>query len=910
MVPLRHVGVLIAGVLLAAGLSGVAAADPPPTLFVGADPGVSDGCSASGPGTMFQPFCTPQEAANVVLPGQTVEIGPAPISGESGLPPGFPGFTLTRSGTPDAPIVFTSAPSTTQPLQHLTGAVVLSGVQDVTLENVAMQGTPATVTVTNSSDITINHVDAISMDIGGASHDVTVTRSDLNGLPDNGPSILVDQGDDNVVLSDDAIDGTSTHVQVTGATNTVLVNNTTFSTGSCAAAVSVSGGATGTVIENNVISGCFGQSEGISVAADSTSGSIVDYNDVFPGGSDPAYSWAGTGYADAAAFTAATGQGAHDLNVDPGANTEPPEGSPLIDSADANAPDVPPVDALGNPRVDDPLVPNTGTGAGDVDRGAFERQDPIQVAFTMPQTQAPTGGTVTANVTASTAWGTITGYTADFGDGTPVVTSATPALQHVYTTTGQFTVRVTATDNLGHTSLQSAPRQITVVAPAPLTLHTELSALGALDVAVDNTVTDSWNLTGGSIDYGDGSPKAGLGETQHVYPRVGTYTVTVVEQDSGGNSVTSTGQITTAGVRFTAFGPNRVLDTRNTTGGSHGPVAPGATVRLQIAGANTIPADVTAVALNLTATDTSGPGFVVAFPDGAAQPDSSTVNFTAGQTVANTTIVPVGADGDIDLFVHGSFADLVGDVTGYFTSDPTASGYTVTGPARLLDTRTTGAPVPDQGMVSVPVDGVGDLPDTGVVAAAVNITVVNPTTSGFVQAFPEGAIRPITSSVNFVAGDTTANMAIVPVGRDGAIDIFNKSGGPTDVLVDIVGYFTADGAGEYVPKGPLRLFDTRSTGAPLLPRTPTTEPVALILGDATAYVLNTTVTDTTTPGFLTVYGQDDTLPTASDMNWNAGQTVANMTIPAASDNSFFNAYNGSGTNVDLIGDLLGYFGTS
>ena len=50
------------------------------------------------------------------------------------------------------------------------------------------------------------------------------------------------------------------------------------------------------------------------------------------------------------------------------------EGSPAIDSANANAPGEVD-DSLGGLRVDDPLVANTGTGVVSYhDRGAFEWQ--------------------------------------------------------------------------------------------------------------------------------------------------------------------------------------------------------------------------------------------------------------------------------------------------------------------------------------------------------------------------------------------------------------------------------------------------------------------------------------------------------------------------------------------------------
>ena len=93
--------------------------------------------------------------------------------------------------------------------------------------------------------------------------------------------------------------------------------------------------------------------------------------------------------------------------------------------------------------------------------------------------------------------------------------------------------------------------------------------------------------------------------------------------------------------------------------------------------------------MNLTLTDASGYGDVVAYPDGAAQPTASNLNYTAaGQTVANSAIVPVGPDGAIDLAKQGpGSVDLIADVAGYFSSSA-ASVYVPVTPVRLIDSRT------------------------------------------------------------------------------------------------------------------------------------------------------------------------------------------------------------------------------
>ena len=105
--------------------------------------------------------------------------------------------------------------------------------------------------------------------------------------------------------------------------------------------------------------------------------------------------------------------------------------------------------------------------------------------------------------------------------------------------------------------------------------------------------------------------------------------------------------------------PIRVLDTRN---GSR--VGPDGELWLRLAGAEGVPTGVRAVAMNLTATSTSGAGgYVTLFPCGP-RPDTSSLNFSAAPTVANAVIAPVSPEGLICFHVIGE-AHLIADVSGW-----------------------------------------------------------------------------------------------------------------------------------------------------------------------------------------------------------------------------------------------------
>jgi hypothetical protein len=137
---------------------------------------------------------------------------------------------------------------------------------------------------------------------------------------------------------------------------------------------------------------------------------------------------------------------------------------------------------------------------------------------------------------------------------------------------------------------------------------------------------------------------------------------------------------------------------------------------------------------------------------------------------------------------------LVADIAGYFVqSTGTAGSYVGLSPSRLLDTRQgTGYPgkVQPSGSVPLQVAGRGGVPPNGAGAVIVNITVTEPAAPGFITAFPSGTTRPTASNLNFRAGQTVPNLAIVAIGADGRVTLTNASSGGSHLVVDVAGYFT------------------------------------------------------------------------------------------------------------------------
>jgi hypothetical protein len=145
---------------------------------------------------------------------------------------------------------------------------------------------------------------------------------------------------------------------------------------------------------------------------------------------------------------------------------------------------------------------------------------------------------------------------------------------------------------------------------------------------------------------------------------------------------------------FVPLQPQRILDTRTGQGGST--IGDNSTIDVQVAGVGGVPeTGAVAVALNLTATDATQPGFVTAWPTGSGQPVVSNLNVEhAGQTIPNFTVVRLGTGGKVSFYALKRL-DLLADVAGYWvaTISATAGRYVAAGPARILDTRNgTGAP--------------------------------------------------------------------------------------------------------------------------------------------------------------------------------------------------------------------------
>ena len=103
---------------------------------------------------------------------------------------------------------------------------------------------------------------------------------------------------------------------------------------------------------------------------------------------------------------------------------------------------------------------------------------------------------------------------------------------------------------------------------------------------------------------------------------------------------------TTSG-RFFATVPVRSFDTRSSQrfNGTISPIGPASVLSLTMNSQLPTASHITAMLVNVTATNSSAGGYLTVYPTGDNLPTASNLNFKAGQTVANAVIVKLGPTG-------------------------------------------------------------------------------------------------------------------------------------------------------------------------------------------------------------------------------------------------------------------------
>ena len=574
------------------------------------------------------------------------------------------------------------------------------------------------------------------------------------------------------------------------------------------------------------------------------------------------------------------------------------------------------------------------TISGTVRNGAAAGLAGITVYFCIPgcaggpayHTTTVSGGTYSIAVAPGS-------YTLLFSDGSNTYGSGW------YSTSG-FTYGQNSATPVNVTSSNASGIDITL----PLAVHikgkvTNAGGAGLLDITVSvyfpdaiscgstSTLADgtySFPVAPGSylIKFSDVSKTYATGwysTAGFTYAQTGASQISLTSSDATGKDVT----LPLAGATYFPLTPTRLLDTRNGTGLSS-TFSSHVARTFQVTG-GAIPASATAVTGNLTVTQQTSAGFLYIGPVAANNPTSSTLNFPLGDDRANAVTVALSGTGTLSITYAastlGPTAQVIFDVTGYFTPDASGATYHALTPSRILDSRdhTGGLGIfSSHGAQTFLVRGVGGVPASAT-AVTGNLTVTGQSSAGFLYIGPVGMANPTSSTLNFPLGDDRANAVTVALGGGGTLSVTYAAAtlGPTaQVIFDVTGYFTPDMTGAtYHTLTPTRLLDTRSnTGL----SGPSSSHVArpfqvtggVVLSGATAVTGNLTVTQQTTGGFLYIGPVAQNNPTSSTLNFPLGDDRANaVTVALGTGGTLSVTYAAStlGPTAQVIFDVTGYF---
>ncbi len=448
------------------------------------------------------------------------------------------------------------------------------------------------------------------------------------------------------------------------------------------------------------------------------------------------------------------------------------------------------------------------------------------------------------------------------------------------------------------------------------------------DIFFYTSSTDGTPMVDATVDFGDGTsepvdpariPQLNPNITSHSYAHAGNYVATLTDPVGSGSPLVRTVDVTVGDAIGLIPEPERSYDSR--AAGIDSIPAHGV-VTLPL-GTLWVGHTVDATRINVTVTDARQAGYVTVYPYGSPRPKTSTVNFAAGQTVANHTDAATGTDGKV-AFYNGSNGpiDLLVDWYGIDVPTTYSGSYQPLAPLRILDTRTTlgglRGRVPGHGSITLTVGGVHGVPADGE-AVLLNVTAVSPSSSGYLTVYPYSFGLPTTSELNWASGQTTSQLVVSAIDY-GKIVLYNGGSGSVDFIADQVGYYDWFGLNSfYLPAAPTRLLDTRDgtgTGGTVTQIAPgqtlkldAAAAPGLSHEPTTAIELNITATGANGSGYLTVYPDGSPRPVSSSVNYTRGKSAANLTVMPLGPDGAISIYNGGTTPVDVVADLIGSYFT-
>jgi hypothetical protein len=245
--------------------------------------------------------------------------------------------------------------------------------------------------------------------------------------------------------------------------------------------------------------------------------------------------------------------------------------------------------------------------------------------------------------------------------------------------------------------------------------------------------------------------------------------------------MTSTDSPVVTGDTYTPVTPARVLPATMIAGAHH--------VAITVPGHYGVPANAAAVVLDITESGSAAAGHLVTWSEKdqghTALPGAY---WAEGQSATSLATVSVNGRVIVSNASTGA-ASFNADVVGYFVKGGTGSVFLPASPSprRLLQVQVAG-----KHWVKLGVAGKTGLPaagpnGTGTTAVMVNLTASGATAAGAITGYADGTARPGTTNLSYAAAGPVAGAAIIRVGADGAIDLYNSGLRPVTLTVDLTG---------------------------------------------------------------------------------------------------------------------------
>jgi hypothetical protein len=227
----------------------------------------------------------------------------------------------------------------------------------------------------------------------------------------------------------------------------------------------------------------------------------------------------------------------------------------------------------------------------------------------------------------------------------------------------------------------------------------------------------------------------------------------------------------------------KIVNTIDGVGAPRATIPAKGNLTVQVTG-SVIPTGANAAFLDILVMSASTPGWIAAYPSGGTS-GNSVLDYAAGMT-ASGVAVKLGSDGKAVFVNNGTSAiNLQLLAQGYFTGDSTTGAGLRKASGRLLNGVILGA----NATVDIAVGGRFGLPTTGIAGAAINLTTLSQTQTGYLKAWPLDAAEPNASLANYSANVPRADQAIVKPGTEGKIRVKNVGNATVRLYADLQGWF-------------------------------------------------------------------------------------------------------------------------